>query len=1053
MTEPTTPSGEAQGRGARTGVRPCTACGQDVPARFRFCGHCGAAQLPQSGGASTAPEAERRQLTVLFCDLVGSTVLAEQLDPEELRDVMRLYNTLCAGIVARLGGVVAEVAGDGLIIFFGYPRAFEDAAERAVLAGLRLVDAVSRLQMAVPLRVRIGIATGLMVVGDLIETGGIRQREIVGSPANLAARLQKLAAPGSVAISHATRTLIGGAFTCKDLGLHVLAGIDAAVRAFAVVAESGATDRFEARAASPLPPLVDREAERALLAERWRSTKAGAGQVVLLSGEPGIGKSRLVRDLLDRLTGEAYLCRRVTGSLLHRHTPLHPIAQLLRQAAGIERSDGLAARRRKLEVMLPPLVNARSIESVRLVAGFLGSPSDPEATHDARPPGHRKDRLLGALLDIVEARTHQGPMLMVFEDFHWIDATTHELVAKLVDRISAWPVLIVVTTRADLDLAWTALPHVTSLRLQPMAPAAAGQVMAGVLRHRTLPADVASTILARADGIPLFVEELTKAVLEARDTAVGQPPPTPGAVPETLQATLLARLDRHADSRSVAQTAAVIGREFPYELLAMISPLSAAALHAALDDLLASELIVQEGRPPRASFTFKHALLQEAAYESQLKRRRRAIHAQIAEALAKHFPETPPEVIGHHQAEAGAADDAVRSYGRAAELARGRSANVEAAAHFARALQLLETLPPGAARDRRELDLQIGHGAQLIAVQGNAANEVGIAYRRALALCQTVGEAGPRFRVLRGLQTFHMVRGQLANARPLGERLLDEATRAEDVDLLLQAHRPHGLCLLYMGEFAAARHHLSRAVALYDPARHAEHRFLYGSDPGVLAHCNLAWAEWFLDQPQRARELSDKALALAALPAPHPHSQAFALSLAASLAQFEGAAGRALGLADEVIDLAQRHHFSYWRSWGLVVRGWARATLGEADTGLGECRAGLAAYEATGAGLMCPYFLGLEAEALGATGRPQDAQAAARARAGARGCGKHRLLRGRAAPGHGGHDDRCRGAARGTLQVLAAGAGRSPRARSGCRRAAGRGGAASRWATADTRGS
>lgn len=308
--------------------------------------------------------------------------------------------------------------------------------------------------------------------------------------------------------------------------------------------------------------------------------------------------------------------------------------------------------------------------------------------------------------------------------------------------------------------------------------------------------------------------------------------------------------------------------------------------------------------------------------------------------------------------------------------AGSRSANAKAAAHFARALQLLETLPPGPARDRRELDLQIDQGAQLIAVKGNAANEVGTAYRRALALCQALGETKWQFRVLRGLQTFHMVRGQLANARPLGERLLDTATRAEDVDLLLQAHRPHGLCLLYMGEFAAARHHLSRAAALYDPVRHAEHRFLYGSDPGVLAHCNLAWAEWFMGQSQRARELSDKALALAALPTPHPHSRAFALSLAASLAQFEGDAGRALLLADEVIDLAQRHHFSYWRPWGQVVRGWALATQGEAELGLKACQAGLAAYQATGAGLMCPYFLGLEAEALGAAGRPHDALAA-----------------------------------------------------------------------------
>jgi predicted ATPase len=439
---------------------------------------------------------------------------------------------------------------------------------------------------------------------------------------------------------------------------------------------------------------------------------------------------------------------------------------------------------------------------------------------------------------------------------------------------------------------------------------------------------------------------------------------------------LMARLDRHQDARSIAQIAAAIGREFPYELLAMIAPMSAATLQGALDELLQTELIFQHGLPPRATYSFKHALVQEIAYESQLRRRRRIIHGQIAATLHKHFPDTPPEVIGHHYAEGGEAVQAIAQYERAAEIARGRSANAEAAAHFARALRLLETLPAGLKRDRHEFDLQIACGAQLVAVKGNAASEVGKAYHRAMALSREVGEARQVSRALRGLLTFYIVRGQLPDAYEIGKRLLDEAQRANDPELLLQAHRPHGLCLLYMGKLVDARHHLKRAASIYNPDQHWQHRFEYGSDPGVLAHCNLAWVEWFLGFPESARRHGQKAVKLSERPEPHPHSQAFALSLAASLEQFRGEPVEARRLAELVIELADLHRFAYWGPWGHVVRGWARVMTGEVTGGVEEVRSGLEAYRETGASLMCPYFLCLQAEALGQVGRIGDGLAA-----------------------------------------------------------------------------
>ena len=965
--------------------RSCSACGQSVPAHFRFCGHCGApqpqathpaAQESAAGQADLRPEAaERRQLTVLFCDLIGSTALAERLDPEDLRDAMRLYQALCAEVVARFGGEVAEVAGDGVVVYFGHPSAYEDAAERAVRAGLALTEAIGQLQLASRLRVRVGIATGLVIVGDVIQTGGLREPEIVGTPPNLAARLQKLAAPNTVVISAATRNLIGGAFAYQDLGKHRLEGFSTEIRAYAVTGTDVAADRFEARVGGALAPIVNREPERARSLEQWQQVKAGTGRAILLSGEPGIGKSRLVRDLQERIAGEPHSSLSYAGSPLHQHTPLYPVAHWLRRAAGINPDDSTDQRCAKLGALLET-ISLQDDDRLALLADLVAAPASLESPTAGAAPERHKEHLLEVLLELLETYATRQPVLLVFEDIQWIDATTRELLDRLIRCIAIMPALLLVTFRTGLPLPWQGLPQVTALALGPLDPESCASVIKGVVRDRNLPQALTDQIVARTDGVPLFVEELAKAVLESQDEPALPGSPAPFAVPATLRDTLMARLDRHQGARAVAQIAAAIGREFPYELLAMIAPMPAAALQGALSDLLQSELIFQQGLPPRATYVFKHALVQEIAYESQLRRRRRQIHGQIATTLDKHFPDTAPEVIGHHYAEAGAAAEALAQYERAADIARGRSANAEAAAHFARALQLLGELPPGPERDRHELDLQIACGAQLIAVKGNAADEVGKAYDRAMALSGQLGDSGEIFRVLRGLQTFYIVRGLLPNARAIGERLLDGAERAADRDLLLQAHRPHGLCLLYMGELTQARHHLERALALYDPVRHAQHRFLYGSDPGVLARCNLAWVEWFLGFPERALEHSEAAQALAAQPEPHPHSQAFALSLAASLHQFRDEPERARRLAETVIDLADRHHFAYWRPWGEVLRGWARVVTGEGVAGLEEIGSGAAAYRATGAGLMRPYFLGLHADALGRLGRIEAGRAA-----------------------------------------------------------------------------
>ena len=955
--------------------RVCETCGQFVPVRFKFCGHCGA---PQGAGAPSASEtntglgaesAQRSQLTVLFCDLVGSTALAEKLDPEDLRDMMRLYQTLCAEVVARFGGEVADIAGDAVVVYFGHSPAYEDAAERAVRAGLKITEAVSELQEAPRLQVRVGVATGLAIVGDLIETGGLLERELIGVPPSLAARLQKLAAPNTVVISAATRSLIGDVFAYNDLGAHKLEGFSAEEQAFAVTGENVDADRFEARSGSVLPPIVDRHPERTLLRQRWQDLKDGRGHVVLVSGEPGIGKSRLVHDLREFISNEPHRRMTYAGSPLHQHTPLYPVAHWLARVAGIDFGDTTEQRRAKLNALLAPTVPDDN-DSLPLIEELVVAPASAESSASAASPERRKERLIEVLLNLLAAYAARQPALLVFEDVQWIDATTRELLERLMQRIETLPVLLLVTFRTGVELPVNDWPYVTALVLGPLDSQSCAAVVRGVADKRNLPQSVNDQIVARTDGIPLFIEELTKAVLESQDE------PAPFAVPDTLRDTLAARLGRNQHARLIAQIAATIGREFPYDLLAMLVPLPAALLQGALGELLDSGLIFESGLPPRAIYKFKHALVQEVAYDSQLKRQRRRVHREIAATLRKHFPETPPEVLGHHYAEAGATAKSIAQYKRAARASRGRSANVEAAAHFARALQLLEMLPAGPNRDQHELDLQIAYGAQLIAVKGNAAEEVGQADRRALALANQLGDTSAITRALRRLLTFYLVRGLLAKAHPIGKRLLAEAERGSEPDALLQAHRPHGLCLLLMGDLVAARHHLEQALSLYNPARHAQHRFIYGSDPGVLAHCHLAWVDWFLGHPDRAQQHSEAALQLAEQPEPHPHSQAFALSLAASLHQFRDEPADARIRAEEVIELAAEHDFPYWRAWGQVVLGWARVIGSGSAAGVQEIETGLMDYRRTGSAQMCPYFLGLQADALGRLGRLSDGLAA-----------------------------------------------------------------------------
>ena len=691
-------------------------------------------QVTELASATVSPSgAERRQLTVMFTDLVGSTALSARLDPEEMSEIIRSYQNCCAGEISRFEGHIAKFMGDGVLAYFGWPQAHEDDAERAVRAGLAVVAAVSHLRApnGEPLMARVGIATGLVVVGELVGDKEARERAVVGETPNLAARLQSLAEPNSVVISRSTRRLVGGLFDLADLGTHQVKGFAKSVRAWRAIGESQAESRFEALHPAALTPLVGREEELALLQRRWAEARDGEGQVVLLSGEPGIGKSRLTRALQQRLDEETYTRIIHFCSPYHVNSALHPIIDHLQRAARLVRHDDDEQKLAKLEELL-----AQSTENVPevapLFAALLSIPAAGRYPPLNLAPEEQMTRTLDALVAQVEGLAQRRPVLELIEDVHWIDPTSLEFLERLIERVRSLRVLLVITFRPEFKASWTGHPHVTSLTLNRLSRKSGYAMVEQVTAGKTLPTEVLQQIVAKTDGVPLFVEELTKNILESgllreeRESYVLAGPLPPLAIPTTLHNSLTARLDRLVPVKEVAQIGAAIGREFSYELLALVSPLRQNQLHEALERLEQSELVFRRGTPPHATFTFKHALVQDAAYDGLLRSKRQQIHAAIARAIAERFPEkaiVQPELLAHHYSGAGLAEQAIGYWLKAGQQAAELSANTEAIGHLTKGLEDLRSVPESHRRDELELELQTAFGMPLIATKGYGALE------------------------------------------------------------------------------------------------------------------------------------------------------------------------------------------------------------------------------------------------------------------------------------------------------------------------------------------
>jgi class 3 adenylate cyclase/predicted ATPase len=659
--------------------------------------------------------AERRQLTVMFCDLVGSTALAARLDPEDMRGIIGAYHQCCASLIERNGGFVAKYMGDGLLAYFGYPLAHEHDAERAVRAGLAIVNAAPKLETAAgePLHVRVGIATGIVVVGDLIGSGEAQERGIVGETPNLAARLQGIAKPDTVVIAESTRMLLGNLFDLQDLRPQDLKGIGGPVRAWAVVRPASVESRFEAMHTGGLTELVGREEELELLLRRWSKANTADGQVVLLSGEAGIGKSRLTAALLERLAAEPHTRLRYFCSPLHTDSAFYPIISQMERAAGLARDDTTQTKLDKLDAMLARTSTAK--QDAALFAEMLSLLNDGRYPALDLEPQQRRQKTLEALTGQVEALARRNPVLMIFEDAQWTDPTSLETFGLVVDKVRSLPVLLIVTFRPEFESPWIGRPYVTALTINRLAERDIEAMVDHVVGDKLIPASIRKDIIERTDGIPLFVEEMTKAVLEAGSEEDAQRtaasvPSAALAVPASLHASLMARLDRLGPAREVAQIGAAIGREFSHALLGAVARKPEADLGSALDRLIAAGLLFRQGMPPHATYLFKHALVQDAAYGTLLREPRRALHARVAETLEGQFagiPESQPELLARHYTEAGLIEKAASFWGAAGQRSLARSALLEGREQLKRALDQIATLPATADLRLEEIKLHV----------------------------------------------------------------------------------------------------------------------------------------------------------------------------------------------------------------------------------------------------------------------------------------------------------------------------------------------------------
>jgi class 3 adenylate cyclase/tetratricopeptide (TPR) repeat protein len=929
----------------------CPSCRATIPDKSKFCLECGAAVTVTTPTSSVS--AERRQISVMFCDLADSTRLSSRLDPEDMHTIITRYHRSVTEAVESTGGFVAKYMGDGVLCYFGYPQAREDDPERAVRSALSLVEAVPKLPFEA-LQVRIGIATGVVVVGDLIGRGEAQERGIVGETPNLAARLQGFAKPNSVVIEQRTRQLLGDFFEYTDLGATVIKGLDRPVQAYGVLKESRIEGRFEALRAGALTPFIGRQDELGVLLQKWREAKSGSAQVVLIVGEPGIGKSRLIATFLENIQGDDNVRLRYFCSPHHQNTALHPVIGQLERAAGFARNETPDAKVAKLTKLLASA--SQYDDSVILLADLMSVPTGGSQLNLA--PERRKERTFEVLISQLKKLAGQQPVVLIYEDMHWIDPTSYELLNLVIERTRDLPVLLVAASRPEFKPEWVGLVHLTALNLSRLCADEAATLVTRVVDG--LPRDTVDEIVQRTDGVPLFVEELTKAIAESGPQ---DRPDAALAVPATLHASLLARLDRLGPvAKEIAQVGAAIGREFSYLLLAAVAERSALELETALNRLTEAGLVFQRGTAPEAAFLFKHALVQDTAYGTLLRSRRQTLHARIVSALEGQFAPTQPELLAHHCAEAGLFDKAVGYFLAAGQRSMARSAMREAGAQLTGGLDLLSSLPEGRPRRQHELELRIALGRALMATHGWAAPETGETYGRARLLCEQLDQTQHLGAALTGQWSHDFGRGELGLALERAETLCRLGETRNDAISISLGRLSAGQVHFYLGDFTRARADLEHSLGLFDPKQRRDFHALTTADPHVMTLVYLARTQGCLGYLAQAQVSREAALA-EARHLEHIFTLAFALGMACLGASSEGSVMAALRWAEELLALTAEHDFPFWRTIAAIHRDCCLVIMGRSIEGLPRIAQHFAAYRSMGGVVHLPLLLSFLADA------------------------------------------------------------------------------------------
>jgi TOMM system kinase/cyclase fusion protein len=945
----------------------------------------GPSLTPGSADASGPPstEGERRQITVLSCEAhVATTDGSEEIDPEDLAEVMREYHTACASVFQGMGGPVAQTMGDGLLVYFGYPTAQGDDARRAVTSGLRIAEAVARIdarasrERHVRVRVAVGIHTGLVVAAESTPSSAADPRSIVGQAPRIASQMKRQAPPDGVVISGATARLVRQYFVTESLGQRAIEGAAHETEIFLAKAENAAIDETMQVAAAP---IIGRDAELGVLLDQWEQLKAGSGHVVQLSGEAGIGKSRVLRALKDALREERVTWLESRCSPYFQSTPLHPIVELLNRRLHTETGDTPEIKKEKLAAAVSGY--GLDADALPLLAALLSIPL-PSAPPLNLSPQRQRQRTHESILALFFAMAAREPLVFVVDDLHWVDPSTLELLGILVDHGPATGILTILTARPEFASPWSSRSHLTQVSLGRLPRPRIEKLVLELAKGKPLPHEVVDQLVTKTDGVPLFVEELARMVLESglvrelADRWELTAPLPPLAIPTTLRDSLAARLDRLGEVKATAQLAATIGREFSYELLRAVSPLTESQLEAQLHKLVEGELVYQRRLPPHRAFVFKHQLVQEAAYESLLKNARRQYHAKIGDVLTKHFPAVvaeQPETLAHHYAAAGLPAQAVEWLMRAGQIALVRSANAEAIAHLTKALDLVSSLPDTPERGSLEAAVRTVLGVPVMLTKGYGSPEVEKAYARVREL-KKVGTSRELLPVLWGLWIFYHVRANYRAAYELTDQLLALADRDHDSDARLCAHIARGSTSVLIGELDVAQDHLERAIALYDPALHRGHAHMFGQDPGMFARVMLAWTLWPLGRFDQAARCAEEAIILAR-GLSHPNSLGFALGLAGAVDQNRGDVDATARHGAELVTVSAEQGFPHWLGLGHVLSGWAKKERGEHAAGIEEIAGGRATWKMIGARVADSQWDCILAESLTQAGRPDEARA------------------------------------------------------------------------------